>query len=207
MAVPVVEVATFVASEAYKKDPSVIFPALDLLKTIPGCIGIWYGLQVQDPSYLYLVVLWETLEHHTNYMKDTVEYPKLGAALQPSMTDFLGLYHVRFPEDIQTALNAPTTEIVHWTIPESTNVETFHKGVQQLIDLIQKDMPGEVFRGGVGRVVEGERRLSVILGWHSLERFTQAVYNNQQCVELVTELKKQADLDLKHAQLKKFTKN
>jgi len=207
MTVPVVEVATFVASEAYKKDPSVILPALKLLQSTAGCIGIWHGLQIQDSSSLYLIVLWETLDHHLVYMNDKEEYPKLGAAIQPAIERLIGLYHVRFPEDIQPALNAPTTEIVQWTIPESTDLSAFHDKVKTLIDTVYADLPSEVFRGGLGKIVEDQRKLSVILGWHSLERFNTSVSGNEKCVGIVTELKKLGELDLKHANLQKYNKN
>ncbi|EKM54096.1 uncharacterized protein PHACADRAFT_174597 [Phanerochaete carnosa HHB-10118-sp] len=207
MTVPAVEVAIFTASEAYKKDPTVILPALKLLQSISGCVSIWHGLQIQDSSLLYLVIFWETLDHHLVYMNDKEEYPKLGIAMQPAIEKLLGLYHVRFPIDIQPALDAPVTEIAQWTVSEGADLSAFQEKVKALINAAHAGAPNEVFLGGLGEVVEGERKLSVVLGWHSLERFGAAIQSNQTCLDLITELRKLGESELKHANLHKYNKD
>ncbi|EKM54095.1 uncharacterized protein PHACADRAFT_196527 [Phanerochaete carnosa HHB-10118-sp] len=201
MTVPAVEIATFTASEAYKKDPTVILPALKLLQGISGCIR-----HIQDSSLLYLVIFWETLDHHLVYMNDKEEYPKLDVALQLAIEKPLGLYHVRFPMDIQPAFDAPVTEIAQWTVSEGADLSAFQGKVKTLINLFHSGAPSEVFLGGLGEVVEGERKLSVIIGWHSLERFNTVVSSNQPCLELITELRKLGEPELKHASLHKYNK-
>ncbi|GJE95919.1 hypothetical protein PsYK624_121110 [Phanerochaete sordida] len=207
MSFPAVEIATFVASDAYKGDSRVLYPALALLKTIDGCNDIWYGTQIQDPSRFNLVIYWETLEHHQRYMDDKAEYAKLFAAITPAITEFLGLYHFHFQPEITPALDAPVTEIAGWVLAEGTDAAAFLARVRELGETIYRDMPADVARGGFELAMETDRRAAVVLGWQSLERFNEIVYANKQVVEIVADLKGKAELDLKHLKLTKFEKH
>ena len=101
-------------------------------------------------------------------MADIAEHSKLDAALEPVL-ELLGLYHVRFPADVSRALDAPTTEIAVWTLAPDTDRVAFHARASELVRTIYTEMPEEVLGGGLGDVVEDERRLSAILGWYSVE--------------------------------------
>lgn len=173
--------------------------------------------------------VWETLQHHQALIDDKEAYAKLGAAIQKAAADKQYLYHVNYSAEIYTALDAPVTEFAIWTINQGTPREQFKACLGEIIARADADptLKDEVFRGSWGAIVEDERKFMVTLGWHSLEvrarrlvryeiwvahgvlglqRFSAAVYNAKELVELITSVKQLAELDLKHTKLTKFWK-
>ena len=100
-------------------------------------------------------------------MADKVEFGKLNKALQPVCVS-RSLIHVRH-QDITSALEAPTTEFVLWTLHEGADRDAYRATAQRLVDAVSSELPGEFFGGGFGEVVEDERKFSVVFGWHSVE--------------------------------------
>ena len=85
------------------------------------------------------------------------------------MGELLGLYHVRFPTDVSPALDAPTTEIAVWALAPGTDRAAGRAAAVEVVRMIHEDMQEDVLGGALGDIVEDERRVSVILGWHSVE--------------------------------------
>lgn len=102
-------------------------------------------------------------------MNDKEEYPKLVAALGKASAKIITMYHAKFAIDVTPALDAPCTEIVVWSLNENTERTEFRAGVQGLMDTIYSELKEEVYGGTVGDIVEDQKKLSVILGWQSVE--------------------------------------
>lgn len=102
-------------------------------------------------------------------MNNKEEYPKLGAAMQPVSDKRLGLYHARHPKDITPALEAPATEFVVWSLREGMDRDVYQATEKRLVDTFYSDLADEFLGGGLGEIVEDQRKFSVILGWYSVE--------------------------------------
>ncbi|GLB38384.1 hypothetical protein LshimejAT787_0502490 [Lyophyllum shimeji] len=58
---PTVEIIRFPGSDAFVADPGVVLKdALNLLLDTPGVISVHYGVQTEDGTTGYLIVVWET---------------------------------------------------------------------------------------------------------------------------------------------------
>ena len=103
-------------------------------------------------------------------MADEVEFGKLNKALLPVCVS-RSLVHARH-QDITSALEAPSTELVVWTLHEGIDRSAGRAKLQQLVDTVHSELGGaggEFLGGGLGDIVEDERTFSVVLGWHSAE--------------------------------------
>lgn len=99
-----------------------------------------------------------------------MEHPKLIAAFKKGTEKLVYMRHSKFPAaDITLALEAPCTEVLFWTLPESTNREEFDAGVQKLAALIGSELKDAVLSINVGKVIEDEKIVSLLLGWRSFE--------------------------------------
>jgi len=161
----VVEIANFPASDAYKADPSVFHPALELIAGRKGALKIWHGLQHEDSSTVYLVIAWEKLSDHEALIHDKEGYAKLGAALAPVRSGDLNLFHLSFkPISIpEVHFNAPITEFVLQTLKEG-------KANADLEAIVwNKDINTDGAQFIVGKVVEKENQYYLLKGWESVE--------------------------------------
>ncbi|EKM51902.1 uncharacterized protein PHACADRAFT_187291 [Phanerochaete carnosa HHB-10118-sp] len=173
MPLPVAEIAKIVASDAYRADYTVINEVFEILTETPGFVGIWHGLTVQEPQYLYVVILWETVEHHRALMEDQVVYPAFNEKMRKVSNGRVWKYHVHFNNDTDKALSAPVTEFALTTAEDSTEVAGHLETADISFPLLYKTLPDEIFESGWGPTVESDRKFMICLGWHSLELTAQ----------------------------------
>ena len=100
-------------------------------------------------------------------MADEVEFGKLNKALLPVCVSRTLVHTLH--QDITAALEAPSTELITWTLHEGADRAVVRAKLQNLLDTARSELVGEFIAGGVGDVVEDERKFSVVIGWHSLE--------------------------------------
>lgn len=79
------------------------------------------------------------------------------------------MLHVKYPDSIESALNAPITEFAIWDLPESTDADKFYETLKELRALVYEKCSSDVFKGSGGPTVENPRKYIVCLGWHSVE--------------------------------------
>ncbi|EKM51873.1 uncharacterized protein PHACADRAFT_150667 [Phanerochaete carnosa HHB-10118-sp] len=204
MPLPVAEIAKLVASDAYRADPTVVNEALEILAKTPGFIAAWHGLEIQDPQYLYAVILWESVEHHRALIADQVAYPAIGEKMRKVSNGRVWLYHVHFNAEVDKALNAPTTELALMTVKDSVETSQYLETAKTIVPQIYSTLPNEVFEGGWGPTVENDRKFMICLGWHSVERFFAAFKGAPELFARITALKELSEVDLRHAKLTKY---
>jgi len=162
---PIFEIAELVASEAFLADPNIITPALDFLVKVDGCLGLYHGIAEEDKKPIYLVIVWETFEHHKALI-DHPEYPGI-IGLGPSVVPGgIKVKHVNFIQDPFPALSAPTTEIVDITLKEGKTKEDFYEAMTVLASKLAVDAPYPQVAWGDSHEEPG-KRYGLVLGWNS----------------------------------------
>ncbi|EDR13795.1 uncharacterized protein LACBIDRAFT_292588 [Laccaria bicolor S238N-H82] len=165
---PVVEIASFVASEALLADHDLLKGALEHVSKVNGFISAYAGVQVEDKKTTYLAVVWETYEAHKALM-DSPEYPALIEKLKPGLGGPLVMNHVPFNEDVTNALSAPTTEVITSKLKDpqakdprlDESAAFFTKALSEAVGA----HPPVVY----GESKENPGTLIVLIGWDSVE--------------------------------------
>ncbi|KAK7685341.1 hypothetical protein QCA50_011705 [Cerrena zonata] len=202
----VVEFAQITVTDAYKNDPSIVNEALDFLKKVDGAKKIYHGLEVQDGTTWWLLIEWETLEHHQTLMNDKVQYPILGSYIQKFSTG-VKLWHASFPEAPYTAFEAPYTEIVTWSLKDGHKTKEEQAKVLEWAKTIVgnfNELPVEsgVSKGTVGPIIEeSEAATAITLGWTSPEATGKAFNSLDVIKPIVGQVKEIAELKLIHVPL------
>ena len=114
------------------------------------------------------IIVWETIEHYRALQKDEPNYAKLKAGLKAVMVSREYLYHVNFPVDLTSALNAPVTEVAWVTIPSTSDKKEFTDLLQGFIAKIHQYLPEEIIAEGFAPTVEDENKLGACFGWRDL---------------------------------------
>ncbi|KAM5350182.1 hypothetical protein ACJ41O_006687 [Fusarium nematophilum] len=92
----------------------------------PGARRVYTGVEIENPSNLWLFLDWESVDHHANYRKSELHGPVI-ESLKPH-TDFTkGLNkHVTVtpypPEDVLDKVRSPVTEVLQAYFPSDYDV-------------------------------------------------------------------------------------
>jgi len=121
---PIVEFVWWLATDEYLKDfHSRVKPTFDYVQNADGCTSIYFGLEEENPTTVWMVFVWKTIEHH-QVMMNRPDYPDMVAGLKPSFRDGqLNMCHVEFNNDTSVAFTAPMTAILTVTLTENQNRE------------------------------------------------------------------------------------
>ncbi|KAJ3500153.1 hypothetical protein NMY22_g19356 [Coprinellus aureogranulatus] len=199
---PVVEIATFPASEAFIADPTLLNgPITNILAKADGFISAYVGLQVEDRKTAYLVVVWQSLEAHQKLIADPI-YPELGAQLKPALAGAINIQHVEFAGDATVAFNAPVTEVAIAKLKEGKAKEDFVAFIPTIVET-SKAVPGIHGPGAYGEVIEEQRSFYLVLGWESVEAHKAVVSSGGPGKEVVAKFLDLVDMTVVHV---KFTK-
>ncbi|KAJ3524637.1 hypothetical protein NM688_g8527 [Phlebia brevispora] len=190
MGPPCVEIIKSVASDAFRSNPDVVKPVAEVLSKCPGIIACYAGSELQEPQYMYVVAVWETIQNHLDAVADASVHRKILQGLGAAASSRVYLRHVTFSAEPFVALNAPVTEFATWDLKAGQDREQFLTTLKKLISHIGTfpDSSG-LYKGGWGAVVEDEKE------WMPA---------THEAVATIEELKGLAELDLKHAALKKY---
>ncbi|KAF5382663.1 hypothetical protein D9615_002902 [Tricholomella constricta] len=197
---PTVAVIRFPGSDAFVADPLVLKDALNILVKADGVISTYYGIQTEDGRSGYLVVIWETYEHHMNF-KQHVSYPGLLTAVSLARSGPLDIQHVDFDRDAVLSFDVPATELVFMTPKAGVSLDDFHDKLATLREHLIKDTTCHAIAVGASR--ENKGTWLMVLGWDSVQAHVDAVSEGI-FPELVKNLFAVADIDLKHTNLVKY---
>ena len=108
-------------------------------------------------------------------MNDKIQYPILLTHIK-SFSTSVKLWHVEFPEAPYTALEAPYTEVLLWSLKDGHKTAEAKEKALKDLGAIQEKFHGldlkeaGISRGTLGPVVEeSEAALALVLGWTSPE--------------------------------------
>ncbi|KAJ2929764.1 hypothetical protein H1R20_g7331, partial [Candolleomyces eurysporus] len=190
---PIVEVATIPASQAYIDNPDILKPTLDWIAKAPGFIKQWTGLRVEDGKTVYHIIEWETYEHHKN-LPSLPNFQELIDLSKPCFAGAPTIFHVPFGVPADGAFDAPVTE---FCFAKPKNAEQKSEVVDLLTSLATSlnGCYGPTF--GITR--EDANTLCIVIGWDSVKAHIDAVTGH----EGVAKLAGLADLEVLHAPLKK----
>ncbi|KAF8798997.1 hypothetical protein BYT27DRAFT_7122341 [Phlegmacium glaucopus] len=166
---PIIEFVSCRATDEYLEDfHTRVKPTLDYVQNADGCTSVYFGLEEEDPTTIWMVFVWKTIEHHQVMMKRP-DYPDMVAALQPFLRDGqMNMCHVEFNNDIAVAFTAPTTAISTLTLTENQN--------RADLDVLLKTL-GEALdhgHGGHAPIAWGETqeepgKFLLVVGWDSVQ--------------------------------------
>ncbi|KAJ3553803.1 hypothetical protein NM688_g3423 [Phlebia brevispora] len=205
MSLPFVEIVKLVVTDAFRADLTLLNPTVELMSQAKGILGIYAGFELQDSQYLYIAVVWQSMQHQLDALADEGVRKKFGETFSAVEASRIFQHRVTFSAEPFTALSAPVTEFATWTVKETKDREQFKVQLQRLSDTIVS-YPSSIgiHKGGWGTVVEDEKEMMILMGWDSLEIFQKASSEARELVPLLDEMKKLADLEIKNAALKKY---
>ncbi|KAI0269755.1 hypothetical protein BC834DRAFT_841543 [Gloeopeniophorella convolvens] len=220
MASKAYEVVFWPANDAYRNDQSVISPAFKFI-TDAKAEAIFHGRQVEEPNLGAVVgaknsvtllvyqsltrrsAAWNDIQDHKNLVADTVARPKVMKLLKATMAGGRAeMVHVNFTADPTPAFKASVTEFA-FVKPNSPEDKL---AVQDHIDRIVAwaNDPSTVASGGArGSPVERPEEYLLVIGWPSVEAHVEAL--KTEVGDVVTRLRKQAVVKLRHVPLSSYT--
>ncbi|RXW24399.1 hypothetical protein EST38_g1419 [Candolleomyces aberdarensis] len=190
---PIVEIATIPASQAYIDNPDILKPTLDWIAKAPGFIKQWTGLRVEDGKTVYHIIEWETIEHHKN-LPSLPNFQELVDLSKPCFASPPTIFHVPFEVPADGAFDAPVTE---FCFAKPKNAEQKSEVGDLMVSLTKgfKGCHGPAF----GVTKEDANYLCIVIGWDSVKAHVDAVTGHAG----VAKLAGLADLEVLHAPLKK----
>ncbi|KAF9565770.1 hypothetical protein CPC08DRAFT_815258 [Agrocybe pediades] len=171
---PVVELATWVLSDACLKDKTLLNPAIDFFKAgAAGVKSVHYGIAEEDQKTMYLFVVWESLEHHKALMARP-DYPKC-IGLGPTIGEGgLKMRHIEYLYDFMPALTAPVTEVFLMKLKDGKTMKDVDAVFQPLGDAIDKFNVNN-YPSNRGKVIEDPKQYCITIGWDSVKAHTDCV--------------------------------
>ncbi|KAF8645152.1 hypothetical protein AX16_007980 [Volvariella volvacea WC 439] len=217
---PVLEICSYVASEAFIMDPLVHRKALEMVTTAEGYHGLYTGLQSEDRKTGYLLVgevsikcvlvlcfmpltVWETYEHHKKF----IERPDYGNAMAEFMKAVepgtqLDVEHFTYDGPyLLPALISPVTEIVFITPPADKLDEAVGYHINLLAELAKAKCCHSPQRG---MSIENPNKMVGVVGWDSIE-LHYAIVSPPTPQEYVKALTQISEAGLVHVTLSKFS--
>ncbi|KAJ3542491.1 hypothetical protein NMY22_g3502 [Coprinellus aureogranulatus] len=179
---PVVEIATFPASEAFIADPTLLNgPITNILAKADGFISAYVGFQVEDQKTAYLVVAQNQLS---------------SGAIKIQHVEFAGRCH---PSPSTLLL----TEVANCQAEGGQGQGGFRR--IHSYDSRKRLKPFQVIHdpGAYGEVIEEQRSFYLVLGWESVEAHKAVVSSGGPGKEVVAKFLDLVDMTVVHV---KFTK-
>ncbi|KAJ7271468.1 hypothetical protein C8J57DRAFT_1319077 [Mycena rebaudengoi] len=193
---------TFAASSSFTSDPNIFNTPLEILKSTPGYVSAFHGLQVDDGKTGYMITVWQSAEKYASFVQGStyskfLEAVKLAAASDPE------IHHVHTNAvNLDTALSAPTTELVLFTLKPGVTVEEMSPLFDELVrglDAAEGAHPPSLW--AISKA--SENKILVFVGWDTVETHWEAVKEGTELHAVVQLLLKKSDFILGHAHLTK----
>lgn len=197
---PVPEIAWFTSSEAYQKDASIANTSLALVGSAEGMRGTYRGPYVEEPTTEVWINVWESLDAHLAFRKSP-SYPELVEGVKVFFASKPEMVHANLTTPCERALSAPATEIAFITLQEGSTKEELDPLVVTLEAELAK-APGS-HGSSWGWSVEKEGVYVGVVGWDSVAAHIDAV-KAAPLDTVIQQIKKIANVALKHAHLAKF---
>ncbi|PSS32078.1 hypothetical protein PHLCEN_2v2154 [Hermanssonia centrifuga] len=188
------EIAKFVVDRAGPISPSTRNPIRS-----QGRRRSCSGIEVQESQHLYLVNAWEAPENHTIAPASNVEGARGEHSVDASASNLEYHIHVHFSEEPYTALSAPLTEIVLWTLKEGSPRAKVEELLTDLMTVVNGiPTSAGMHKAGWGPVLENEKQFVVLIGWENMEAFQTAVKNSPEGRAILDQLDQHTDRLLRH---------
>ncbi|KAF9565755.1 hypothetical protein CPC08DRAFT_704456 [Agrocybe pediades] len=128
---PVTELVRWYATDAFLSDlPSTFGPMVKYVSSAEGCLRIYTGVEVEDNTSFWMVVVWQSHEHH-QAMMNRPDYPDMVARLKPFFRDGqLKMDHVEFNGDSDNAFGSPITLLSFMQVRTGRTVEELERRLQ-----------------------------------------------------------------------------
>ncbi|KAF7364174.1 hypothetical protein MSAN_01076700 [Mycena sanguinolenta] len=193
----VVQRIAFTASNKFA-DPNVFGTALEIVKSKPGFLSSFHGLQIDDGKTGYFITVWQSTEHYFSFAQGSA-YSDFLTALKPAAADELEIHHVHTGSvDVTTALTAPTTELVLWTLKAGVTIEEITPLFIELgrsLDIAKGAYPPSVWAPSK----DSDKHILVFVGWDSVEAHMEAVKEGTEAHAVIGLFAPKADYLLGHA--------
>ncbi|KAF9565771.1 hypothetical protein CPC08DRAFT_704467 [Agrocybe pediades] len=196
---PVVEIATWVLSDAYYADPTIVDRGIEFLLNTEGCQSVYWGFTEGDKKAIFLFIVWEAYEHHKALI-DRPGYPDI-IGFVPSIGEGASMKHVEFNKDFEAALGAPLTEVVLATVHEGKEPADLAKAFEALANGVNAANP-KYAPATWGVTLESSREYYAAIGWDSMKAFRDTVGAGS-ITDLVKDVVAIAKPTLSHVSLKK----
>ncbi|KAJ7468625.1 hypothetical protein FB451DRAFT_1136776 [Mycena latifolia] len=199
---PIVQRITFPVSSAFASDPNVFSKPLEIVKSTPGYVRSFHGLQIDDGKTGYFITVWQSVENYTSLVQGT-EYSDFLTALKPAASGELEHHHVDAGTvEPSIALSAPTTELVLFTLKAGVTPPEIFPLFEELargLDGAKDAHPPCLW----GPSKDSGNNILVFVGWDTVEAHWEAVKEGTELHRVIQELLKKADFVLGHAHLVK----
>ncbi|KAG1718960.1 hypothetical protein EDB19DRAFT_774433 [Suillus lakei] len=164
---PTTELVVFNTTEAYREDPSILYPVLDIGFQAEGAqVPAYTGLQIENPATGYMLINWDNKELHVAMMTTPLFEPLL-KALKPVYEGSLDMNHIIF-NDHTTAFQQPVTEVLILTLKNPSHRAEVFNILTKLSDTYNKLL-------AFGPTLEDDNKIVVVHGWPSVEAHWEAV--------------------------------
>ncbi|KAF8177036.1 hypothetical protein BJ912DRAFT_1132897 [Pholiota molesta] len=156
---PMVEFVWWPGTDAFLDDlENIIKPTVAHISSTKGCLRICHGLEEEDKTKFWMIVVWQSHAHH-QAMMDSPDYAIMVGRLKHYFDGELKMNHVEFADDEQPPFSAPITAI-SFLRSENTEAKEADEALQSLM---------KVNIGGIGATwgqTQEETALKiVIVGW------------------------------------------
>ncbi|KAF9013223.1 hypothetical protein BDQ17DRAFT_1343013 [Cyathus striatus] len=200
---PIIEIATFPSTTEFISDPiKTGAPAFSKIVQAEGFHGLYTGTQVEDEKTGYLVVIWETYEHH-KIVTEQADYPQLIETLKACFSGSIDVQHVEFNADISAVFEAPVTEFAAATLKPGETKEDAILPVQKLTAALD-NTEGTVKPAVWGASRERADTLIFCVGWPSKQVHLDSVKGSKTLPPIIGDLRAVVELSPVHIHFKKF---
>jgi len=186
---PIVEFVSWSATNEYLQDfCSRVKPTLNYVQNADGCTSIYYGLEEEDPTIVWMIFVWKSIKHHEIMMKRP-DYPDMVAELKPFLRDGqMRMRHVEFNNDTTTAFVAPTTAISTLTMSENQSLGDLSVLLSEKLDEGRQHSHAPI---AWGEIQEEPGKYMLVVGCQIHEEFNM-------------ELSKAIKIEMVHARMSKY---
>ncbi|KZP33101.1 hypothetical protein FIBSPDRAFT_847712 [Athelia psychrophila] len=155
-------IALFTTSDACRADPTMLDRIFYDVSGAKGVESLYYGLQIEDPTQLYVVNNWANSDDFLAFSAS--EHDDVLASVVEVFKGFPKVYHINFKLDVTVPLDMPVTEIVVIT---SVSPEAKQKLCDTLAEVCEY-LKG-VMTYGTPEQAGDKDVVVVVCGWNSLE--------------------------------------
>ncbi|KAF8841429.1 hypothetical protein BDN67DRAFT_1010631 [Paxillus ammoniavirescens] len=204
---PVAEIIRFTPKESYLASAhGALRDFFKILASTNGFISAYHGLQIEETESGkggFIVILWETLEHHQALQKDADKYSELRTAIDGA-ADNRSMLHVFPKTDPSSGFTADALEIAIITLKAGHT----KADIDEPMDVLSaQKTPGIVGSPTWGQVHEEKEKVGLFVGWSSKEAHMNA--RNQPTEAISGAFGKiaphMAGVDMKHVKLEKYS--
>jgi quinol monooxygenase YgiN len=166
---PVLAVFEFPANPGYIADPSILNPALDILASRKGAMGVYHGIQVEDSTTGYMLTMWEDIQDHLSMTTEPI-YAKIGECLgQVLGGEPQAPFHLHLEPAVSVAgiMNANFIVLAKKVTLQEGKTEADLLAEISVVAQVTgiQGMHGQA----LGKKVENPNEFSFITGWESVE--------------------------------------